>query len=233
MKALRILILESADSSISRIIEILENNNFNVDICSTNTEFLERIYNNLYDLYLININEKSLPRFKLIKLLNEYQDITMKMVIASIPNIIKPSFLYGCDECIIRNIDEKEILLRIKALIRRQFKVYSDSIPLRKNIEYQIFNKKILVNNNEVILGKKALLILDYLLKFRGAYVSVENLEKGAYPASSNSKTGVIRFHIHRIRQLLGEDIISSSRINGYKINFNFLKKKCKIQTLN
>ena len=219
MNGLKVLVLESSDNSISQIIEILKKYEFCVDICSNNNDFLECIYNNLYDLYLININEKSLPRFQLIQLLNEYHDMTMKMVIASIPNIIKPSFLSGCDECIIKNIDEEEILLRLKALIRRQFKIYSDSIFLRENIEYKIFNKKVFLDKDEVILGEKPLLILDYLLKFRGIFVSSENLENGVYPANSNNKNGVIRFHIHKIRQLLGNDIILSNRVSGYKIN--------------
>ena len=219
MNGLKVLVLESSDNSISQIIEILRKYEFCVDICSNNSEFLECIYNNLYDLYLININEKFLPRFQLIQLLNEYHDMTMKMVIASIPNIIKPSFLSGCDECIIKNIDEEEILLRIKALIRRQFKIYSDSIFLRENIEYKIFNKKVFLDKDEVILGEKPLLILDYLLKYRGIFVSSENLENGVYPACSNNKNGVIRFHIHKLRQILGNDIIISNRVNGYKIN--------------
>ena len=219
MKALKILVLESTDNSISQIIEILKKNDFNIDICKNNNEFLERVYNNLYDLYLIDINEKSLPRFQLIQLLNEYKDMTMKMVITSIPDIIKPSFLSGCDECIIRNIDEEEIILRVKALIRRQFKVYTDSISLKNNIKYEIFNKKVLINKNEINLGEKALLILTYLLKYRGFYVSSENLENGVYPANTNSKNGVIRFHIHKIRQLLGNDLITSHKSNGYKID--------------
>ncbi|MFX4177509.1 winged helix-turn-helix domain-containing protein [Aliarcobacter butzleri] len=220
MKAIRILVLESNDKSISQIIEILRNNDFLIDICSNNDEFLESIYYNLYDLYLLNINEeKAIPRFQLIKLLNECHDMTMKMVIASISSMIKPSFISGCDECVIRNVDEDEIILRIKALIRRQFKVHSDFITLKKNIKYGIFNKKILVDNDEIILGEKPLLILDYLLKFRDIFVSSEDLEKEVYPACSDSKNGVIRFHIHKIRQLLGNDIILSNRVSGYKIN--------------
>ena len=219
MKAIKILVLESNDNSISQIIDILRNNDFNVDICKNNNEFLERIYNNLYDLYLINVNEKSLPRFQLIQLLNEYKDMTMKMVIASIPDIIKPSFLSGCDECIIKTIDEQEILFRIKALIRRQFNIYSDSIYLKDNMEYEIFNKRVVENNMEINIGEKALLILDYLLKYRGLYVTTKNLEKGVYPANTNSKNGVIRFHIHKIRQFLGNDLIISNKSNGYKID--------------
>ncbi len=225
MKAIKILVLESSDSSISQIIEILKKNDFSVDICRNNNEFLERIYNNLYDLYLININEKLLPRFQLIQLLNEYKDMTMKMVIASIPDIIKPSFLSGCDECIIKTVDENEILLRIKALIRRQFKVYTDFIPLKDNVKYEIFNKRVLINNDEINLGEKALLILDYLLKYRGFYVSSKNLENGVYPANTNSKNGVIRFHIHKIRQFLGSDLITTNKSNGYKLDITFPKQ--------
>ena len=145
--------------------------------------------------------------------------MTMKMVIASISSIIKPSFISGCDECVIRNVDEDEIILRIKALIRRQFKIYSDYIIIKNNIKYDIFEKKILINDNEIILGEKPLLILDYLLKFRDIFVPIEDLEKEIYPACSDSKNGVIRFHIHKIRQLLGNDIILSNRVSGYKIN--------------
>ncbi|MEM5556940.1 hypothetical protein AAHK07_00250 [Aliarcobacter cryaerophilus] len=218
MKAIKILVLESKDSSISKIVEILKNS-FQIEICVSNDEFLDHIYNNIYDLYLININEKNLPRIELIKLLNDYQDLTMKLVVASILDIVKPSFISGCDECVIRNVDEDEIILRIKALIRRQFKIYTDYIILKNNIKYDIFEKKILINDNEIILGEKPLLILDYLLKFRDIFVPIEDLEKEIYPACSDSKNGVIRFHIHKIRQLLGNDIILSNRVSGYKIN--------------
>jgi len=73
LKAIKILVLESKDSSINKIVEILKNS-FQVEICVSNDEFLDHIYNNIYDLYLININEKNLPRIELIKLLNDYQD---------------------------------------------------------------------------------------------------------------------------------------------------------------
>lgn len=219
MSSIKILVLECNEFSISKIVDILKKNNFIVRICKNNEEFFESIYNNLYDLYLINIEESLTQRLQLIKLLEEYKDITIKMVVTSIKDIVKQSFLSGCDECVIKNIDDTEIILRIKALIRRQFLIYKDSIFLTNSIEYEIFNKRILMNKKEISLGNKAILILDYLLKFRGNFVSVENLEKGVYPANSNSKSGVIRYHIHKIRQFVGNDLITSHRAYGYKIN--------------
>ena len=218
MKAIKILVLESKDSSINKIVEILKNS-FQVEICVSNDEFLDHIYNNIYDLYLININEKNLPRIELIKLLNDYQDLTMKLVVASIFDIVKPSFLSGCDECIIKSIDEVEIILRVKALIRRQFRVYTDSIYLTKNIEYEIFNKRVLLNKVDAKLGSKAICLLDYLLKYRGHFVSTNSLEKSIYPVNSSSKNSSIRFHIFKLRKLIGEELIISHRNYGYKID--------------
>lgn len=219
MKALRVLILKDYDTSIIRIINILERNEFYLDICDNVNEFLEYTYYNHYDLYIIDIDDRNKSRFKLIKLLNEYQDKTMKLVIARRPNIIKASFLYGCDECIVKSIDESELLLRIKALIRREYKVHSDLISLSNNLVYDIFRKKILKNKSEILIGEKPLQIIAYLLKYRGLFVSSKNLENGVYPANSNNKNGSIRFHVHKIRQVIGEDLIISNRTNGYKIN--------------
>ena len=69
LKAIKVLVLRNRnDSSISQIIDILKNNDLDIDICNNNNEFLERIYNNLYDLYLIDINEKSFSQYQLIQL---------------------------------------------------------------------------------------------------------------------------------------------------------------------
>jgi len=219
VKALRILVLNSGFGSTLEFIEVLRNYGFFLEVCRDDNEFLDSIFNNHYDLYIIEINEKSSQRFKLLELLNDYHDITMKMVIASNPKLVKLSLSYGCDDAILKNVDTQETLLRIKALIRRQFKTHSDQIPLGRDIKYDIFKKKVLKNKNEISLGKKPLQIIDYLLKFRGFFVTSENLENGVYPANSKNKNGSIRFHIHKIRQLIGEDIIISNRTNGYKIN--------------
>ncbi len=218
MPKINILILENDNLELNNIINTLNKNSYIVHRCASNSHFLDLIYEHLYDLYLISLNDSFSKEFELMELLNEYEDLTMKMVIASIPKMIKPSFFYGCDECVIKNVDEKEILFRIKALIRRQYNIYKDEINIRKNIKYNIFEKNLYINNEIIIIGEKPLLILDYLLKFKNSYVSLESLEKGVYPANCDSKNGVIRFHIYKLRQILGEDIIVSNRTNGYKI---------------
>lgn len=45
------------------------------------------------------------------------------------------------------------------------------------------------------------------------------------YPANTNSKNGVIRFHIHKIRQFLGSDLITTNKSSGYKLDITFPKQ--------
>ena len=221
MKALRILVLDNGESSISLIVDILKIDDYCVNICNDSDKFLEAIYNDTFDLYLINIDGNSSGRLKLIKLLNECQDITMKMVVTSTSDNIKQSFIHGCDECVIKSIDEDEILLRIKALIRRQYNVYSDVIYLKKNIKYNIFDKNLYKGDEQIAIGEKPLQILEYLLKFRDFFISSEDIERNIYPVNTEDKNSVIRYHIHKIRQVLGENIIVSNRTRGYKINIS------------
>lgn len=122
-------------------------------------------------------------------------------------------------------MDEKELLLRIKSLIRRQFNVYWWFNLFKENIEYKIFNKKgSLIDKKRLFLGKTSIMILNHLLKFRNTYISSKNLESGIYPPNTNCKNGVIRFHIHQIRKVLGNEIIISNKSNGYKINLDSLE---------
>lgn len=218
MYKVKILVLESEYLQMNSIITLLRNNNYSVDICSDNQKFLDLIYNELYDLYLIGIKELETKRLELMDLLTQYNDITMKMVLVSIPTMIKRTFQHNCDECIISNTNEMEILFRIKSLIRRQYQVHKDEIKIKTNIKYNIFRKKLYLDNKEALLGEKPMMILNYLLKFKNMYVSSTELEIGSYPSSYENRNGAIRFHIYKLRQVLGDDIIISSRTKGYKL---------------
>lgn len=226
MNKIKVLILEDSNNPISKITDTLKEYNFSLDVCNNNNDFFDYIYNNLYDLYVVQVNENLFPRFELIKLLDDYKNITLKITI--VPNsddMIKTSFFYGCDECFVNTIDEKEMHLRIKALVRRQFNVYTDSIYLKENIEYEIFNKRVLIDKKEFKLGKTSILILNHLLKFRNTFISSKDLESGMYPANTSCKNGVIRFHIHKIRKILGTELIISNKSNGYKLVLDITSK--------
>ncbi|MCK9337293.1 MAG: response regulator transcription factor [Arcobacteraceae bacterium] len=218
MTGTKILFLEDDILYQESIKDILEEKEFIVETCNNGQEFLNKIFENVYDLYIIDINVPQIDGYEIMKMLREYNDNTMKLVLTSIPNSVINSFKNGCDGFLSKNTDVDELILRIKAMIKRAYHTYKEEIELDCNIIYDIFHKKIYKNKNPIEIEIQSLYVLDYLIKNRGFFICNEELEKNIYPCSSESKSNVLRYHIWNIRRVLGKDLIESKYKSGYML---------------
>jgi len=214
----KILFLEDDKLYQESIKDLLESENFVIDTCYNGEEFLNKIFNTIYDLYILDLNVPQINGFELLKILEEHKDKTMKLVLSSRKNTLTQSFHNGCDDFLNKTIDAEELLIRIKTLIKRDYHSHKESIQITKNISYNLFNKEIYINHKNIELGVRSLIIFDYMVKRRGEFISSIELEKNSYPCNSDSKTDVIRYHIWNLRNLLGKDIIESKKSLGYRI---------------
>lgn len=214
----KILLLEDDELYQSTIKDFLETENFIVKTSTDGQSFLNNIYNNIYDLYIIDINVPIINGFEILNLLKEYGDSTMKLVLTSSPSFVKNAFQKGCDDFLAKNSGIDELMLRIKSLIRRNYHCYEDIIHLDETIFYNLFEKKLYKDDTHIPLEYHSLLVLDYLIKKRGSYVPNCELEKNIYPSNSASKSNVLRYHIWNLRKVLGKDLIKSKKSVGYKL---------------
>lgn len=218
MHGTKILFLEDNQLYQETIKDFLEEEHFIVDTCSDGEEFFTKTYNNLYDLYILDINVPRINGFEIMKILTEHNDQTMRLVLTSRPDSSITSFKSGCDGYLNKTTDLDELLLRIQSLIKRSYRTYNSVISINEEIEYHIFEKMIYKNNKPLELESKALLILDYLLKKREQFVNTEELEVNVYPSNSESKMGVLRYHIWTLRKTIGAQCIESQKSRGYRL---------------
>ncbi|WP_419770650.1 MAG: response regulator transcription factor [Candidatus Marinarcus sp.] len=218
MSGTKILFLEDDKLYQETIKDLLEEESFIVDTCSNGQEFLNKIFNTIYDLYILDLNVPQIDGFEIMNILREYQDETMRLVLSSIPDSTKRSFRSGCDGFLNKNTHIEELLLRVRTLIKRSYRTYHDFIPISNSYTYDIFNKRIYHNSTALEIESQALFILDYLIKKRGQFVSKVDLEKNVYPSNSESKSAVIRYHIWSIRKIIGFDLIESQKNRGYRL---------------
>ena len=214
----KILFLEDDILYQESIKDLLEEEEFIVETCTDGNDFLDKIFDTIYDLYILDLNVPQIDGFELMKILKEYKDTTMKLVLTSRNNTLTQSYHNGCDEYLNKTIDAEELLIRVKTLIKRGYNSYDESIHISEDIDYDLFHKKIYKNNQYIELEIRSLLILDYMIKKRGKFISSVELEKNVYPCSCDSKLDVIRYHIWNLRNLLGKDIIESKKSLGYRI---------------
>lgn len=218
MRGIRILFLEDDLLYQETIKDLLEEERFYIDTCCNGEEFLDKVFNHIYDLYILDINVPQIDGYEILKILNKYEDQTMRLVLTSIPNSAIKSFKSGCDGFLNKTAHMDELILRIKSLIKRSYRTHNQILSLNENLYYNILTKELFNEVSVIEIETKTLDILDYLIKKRGDFVSKEELEKNVYPCNSESKLDVIRYHIWNLRKIVGADLISSQKNRGYKL---------------
>lgn len=215
---IKILFLEDDILYAESISEYLEDFGHEIEVVTNGIDFLEKTYHCVYDFYILDLNVPLMDGFEVMKNLKSYNNTIPTMVLTSIPNSSLQSFQGGCDSFINKNSDIEEIVLRLEALIRRQYNICDNSISIGGGFVYDILAKKLYLDNTLVDMTPINKKLFECLLQFRTQYISIDFLEKYAYPASSESKSNVIRYHMYEIRKILGNSFIDSKKNLGYKI---------------
>lgn len=218
MNGTKILFLEDNILYQESIKDFLEEEDFIVETCNNGQEFLNKIFEDIYDLYLIDIQVPMINGFELMKILSDYNDHTMKLVLSSFSDSVIQSFKNGCDDFIQKTTDIDELLLRIKRLLKRAYHTYQESIEIAEHVNYDLMHKQLYINQQKIELDIRSLLILDYLIKNREKFVSSIELENSIYPCNSKANSNVIRYYIWNLRNVLGKEMIESKKNFGYRL---------------
>ena len=129
----------------------------------------------------------------------------------------------GADDYICKPFNIKELILRIKALLKR----FKQTLPQPSNSTTQI--REVLLDEDQFLLkveGERVELtatefkLLKLLIERRGKVQTRENLLMSVWNYESDTETRTVDTHIRRLREKLGNqaDIIETIRGVGYKV---------------
>jgi len=207
---MKILLLEDDTILAQTMIQILEDENYEVTLLENGEEVLECTYENKFDLYLFDINVPLLNGMDTLKLLRDSDDMTPTFFITSLRDTdsILKGFDNGCDDYIKKPFDLDEFLARIKGVLKRKNpKVqYGD-------VEIDLYENRILKAGDEVSLGLVEKEIFFLLVKNIG-----KTIDKSIFFEYMNkpSDTG-LRAVISKLKKIL-ELNISNTKGVGYKL---------------
>lgn len=216
-----ILVIEDDKNSRKLMSVILRNNNFN-PICAENgITALQIIENNQIDLIITDIMMPEMNGFEFMKTLRD-KDINIPTIIVTAKitqEDKKTGFLLGTDDYMTKPIDDEELILRIKAVLRRyqiacQHKIIIGDVILN----YDTFTIK--KYDEEIILPKKEFLILYKLLSYPNKIFTKYDLMNEFWGYNTDSSDHTINVHINRLRTKLmyfKEFEIITVRGLGYK----------------
>ena len=207
---IKILLLEDDTILAQTMVQILEEENYEVTLVNDGEEVLTETYENKFDLYLFDVNVPSLNGMETLKLLRDAEDVTPTFFITALIDIESTlkGFNCGCDDYIKKPFDIDELLARIQATLKRKNPVikYGD-------IVFDLLENRVFKEDKEVALGNVEKDIFSLLI--RNINMTVNKSTFFDY-MNKPSETG-LRVLISKLKKLLDLNITNTKGI-GYKL---------------
>jgi DNA-binding response OmpR family regulator len=222
----KILFLEDDYLFAESIGEYLEECGFEVDIAHTGNKAIDMSYERLYDLYVIDLNVPNIHGFEVITMLHSLSKPKPIIVLTSRveeSDLLK-AFDLGCTDYIKKPCSLEELYQRIVAALKRSYKTYTNTVEFENGITFHIVEKN-LTRNSIAICGKVDTHLLSIFLQHPDTIISYDELLELLYPTQKDVSESTVRYHIHTLRKLLGEESIENCRGQGYKFCTNGVVK--------
>ncbi len=210
------------DKNTRKLIEaVLRRENFTVSTSKNGKDALEKLDGEHIDLVVLDVMMPEMDGYEFTKTLRESEnDIPILMVSAKqLPTDKHKGFLVGTDDYITKPIDEEEMLLRIKALLRRA-KIVSEHRIVVGNVVLDYDALTVTGHGTVQELPQKEFLLLYKLLSYPGKIFTRIQLMDEIWGMESDSGWETVTVHIGRLRKRFegwNEFEIVSVRGLGYK----------------
>ena len=200
---------------------VLESENYTVFTAENGIDALRVMDEGHIDLVVLDIMMPEMDGYEFTKILRENQNnLPILMVSAKqLPEDKKKGFLVGTDDYMTKPVDEDEMLLRIKALLRRAKIVNERKIEIGQVV--LDYDKLTVTRREETVeLPQKEFLLLYKLLSYPGKIFTRIQLMDEIWGANSGTGWETVTVHIARLRKKFEdweEFEIESVRGLGYK----------------
>jgi len=218
---MKILLLEDDLILSEVIVEHLEYHNYNVTPIYNGIEAENLLFEEKFDLLLLDVNVPLLNGFELLKSLRDSGNETPAIFITSMNSSkdVLEGFELGANDYLKKPFEMIELKARIDN-IKRHFKIDDERmIEISKNVSYD-FSKYILrLEGKEERLSRKEGEFLSYFLHNRTKVISTDELMVNVWSYDTAPSSATIRTYIKNLRRLLGEESITTIRGVGYVFN--------------
>jgi len=213
----KILLLEDDHLFGETIVDLLEEEGYEVEHFANGQDALDATFSSKFDIYLLDVNVPLINGTTLLGELRESDDNTPAIFLTSHKDkeTLELSFSNGADDYMTKPFDMDELLLRLKAVLKRSQKTTIQDVG---KLSHDAFHKRVLYEGNELELSRKEYELLVLLMSHANAPVPKEHILDELWSSSDGGSDGAIRVYINRLKQLLPELSIENIRGVGYKL---------------
>ena len=210
MNDYRILVVDDEDDLCEILKFTLENEGYWVDTANSAEEALKKDLTS-YDLLLLDVMMGEISGFKMANMLKKNKSTANIPIIfitaKDTENDTMTGFNLGADDYISKPFSLREVIARVKAVIRRTATDKPDDVPEQlcyKTLILDITKKKVCIDDMEIALTKKEFEILFLLLQNKGRVFSREDILSKIWSDEVYVLDRTIDVNITRLRKKIG-----------------------------
>ena len=186
----------------------LENEGYSVTLAKTVSEGIKTISENDFSLYILDLTLPDGNGYNVCKKIKEKGDLPVIFLTTYDDEVnVVMGFDLGADDYITKPFRVKELLLRIKSVLRRYNKDFSDGILKYRDLSVNTNEAKVYKGDNEVILTAMEYRLLLILLNNRGNVLSRNRLLENIWDVVGDFvEDNTLTVYIKRLRDKIEED---------------------------
>ncbi|MEP7108449.1 MAG: response regulator transcription factor [Ferruginibacter sp.] len=204
MEDIRILIVEDEKKIADTLKFGLGENGFIVEVAYDGKLGYRLFSVQDFDLLILDINLPGMNGYELckaIRLLNEHVPVIMLTSMSALNDKIE-GYDAGADDYIVKPFEFRELLLKIRALLKR---TRGQSVPVGNvlklsDLEMNLDSKEVKRDNMVIHLTAKEFQLLEYLLRNKNRVVSRADIAINVWDMDFDTNTNVIDVYISYLR---------------------------------
>lgn len=202
-----ILVVEDQNEISSIVSKYLTSEGFNSFTAKDGFEALEFFNNNECHLVILDVMMPGIDGFQVLKEIRLLSDVPVIMLTARQEEADRlKGFDTGADDYVIKPFSVRELVKRVKAIIKRTYHGLDEIIYNYNDLELHSKSMELYVRNNEVELTAVEFNILLTLMKNNGQILSREKLIQLSFGDDYDGYDRNIDSYIKRIRQKIEKD---------------------------
>jgi len=206
---MKILLVEDEPKTAEYIKICLTENGFDVELAANGQKALQEVISKPYDLLITDIIMPGMDGRELVKEVRKTnQDIPVLMLTAlGTTEEIVVGFETGADDYLVKPFEFKELLVRIKSLLKRSSRFQQeDSVLSIADLTLNLDAKTVVRGGKKIDLTAKEFGLLEYLLRNKGKTISRAELAKNVWKIDFDTGTNMVEVYVNYLRKKVDKD---------------------------
>lgn len=203
----QVLVVEDQEEISSIVSKYIENAGYGCHIARDGFEALNIFNNNIIHLVLLDIMMPGIDGFEVLKEIRKISEAPVIMLTARQEEVDRlKGFDAGADDYVVKPFSVKELMMRVKRLIKRVYHESDEIIYRYNDLSLHTNSMKLYKNNKEIQITAAEYSLLLVMFKNQGQVLTREQLIELAYGNDYEGYDRSIDSYIKRIRQKIEDD---------------------------